>query len=176
MRRFRTARVCLWQLCRVHLGVGNAHFFGYGLRRLNLNERPLIHPWAAKGSLVPGRGGFDNFRPERKNPALHRFYWMDRALSVAVKETLTIRGFTQTQGPAGTVNVLGFKLGRIHRKMSRNPAEILLGKIDLAFHLATGRTARLALEPEAVYFANSRFTPVVIIRSFFWKPGSGLLT
>jgi hypothetical protein len=162
------------------LRISKPHFFGNFFGRLDLDQRPFVHARTAKRGLVPGLRARDDLGPKREYTALYWFDGMDRTPALPMKKTLTVRRFAKSQGARIPMNVFRFKINGIDGNMLRDADEILLREVNLAFHLAASRTAGLALETEACrivrYFASNRLTPVVTIRSFFSRPGSGLLT
>jgi hypothetical protein len=160
----------------VHRGISGAHFFRDILHFIYLDKCPFVHSRAAKCGFFPACGTLHDFGPERKHAALYWFHRMNRALAIPVKQALPVRGFTQPEGAGGTMDILRLKLTRIRGNVIGDTNKIILSEVDFSLHLAAGGTAGLALETEPGYFENNRFTPVVMIRSFLWKPGSGLLT
>jgi hypothetical protein len=129
------------------------HFGGRFAGGSNLNQFALSDPRALTSFRTPGLAIFDEFRPERVEPALGRLSRVYGAAVGSQKVALTATGLAKTKEMAVAYDVLGFKIGWYHADKLRRAHEVALRKIDESALAAALCAARLAGETECVHFS-----------------------
>lgn len=145
-----------------------AHLTGLDLRGFDLNERAFSDARAVRRGLTPAAAAVDQFRPERKNPALNRLGRMDGTASFLQKRAVRRPRHTQAAQIAGPVNVLLFEARPRQTQESRGTRNIAFGEVHVTLLAAAGSAPGLAFEPQT--FGHAAIIAGQAARSYSFIP------
>src|SRR5712692_6718268 len=136
---------------RIHIRVTVAHLLCQTLRLFDLDQPSLADAWAPTGRFPPLLFVVYQLRPERKDAALRGLRGMDGTTALPEEMALGTARNAQAARVFGPIHVPALEIGRGHSQKCRRANQVVLGQIDEALLLATGRTTWLALKPHTSY-------------------------
>jgi len=140
---------------RIHRRISMLHFACNLHGDADLDQFAFTNSRTPPPFLDPSRPALHQLRPIWIDPALHRLDWMNRAALLGQEMTLTIWRLAQAQHSRIADHIFGFECVTANAEVIGSPAEVVLGKVYKATHLATFCAARLTAETHVVPILTS---------------------